>query len=98
MLIHALIHAAQQRGALCMLVDCGHRFDLAAAEAAGVVTADLLVAQPDTPEQAIEIADACARTGTIGLVVLDGLPCASLDLLAPMLAAARPTGACVAVT
>jgi len=68
-----LVAEAQRTGMLCAFIDAEHAFDVSYARSLGVVVEDLLVAQPDHGEQALEIADTLARTGTVGLIVIDSV-------------------------
>ncbi|MBX7081948.1 MAG: recombinase RecA [Nannocystaceae bacterium] len=68
-----VVAQAQKRGVLCAFLDAEHAFDVGYARALGVATEDLLVAQPDHGEQALEIADTLCRTGTVGLIVIDSV-------------------------
>jgi recombination protein RecA len=68
-----LVAEAQRRGMLCAFLDAEHAFDVSYARSLGVAVEDLLVAQPDHGEQALEIADTLARTGTVGLIVVDSV-------------------------
>ncbi|MBK6918683.1 MAG: recombinase RecA [Deltaproteobacteria bacterium] len=68
-----IVAEAQKRGILCAFLDAEHAFDVAYAKALGVITEDLLVAQPDHGEQALEIADTLCRTGTVGLIIVDSV-------------------------
>jgi recombination protein RecA len=68
-----LIAEAQRRGLVCAFIDAEHALDVAYAKALGVDPTELLVSQPDCGEQALEIADSLARTGAIGLIVIDSV-------------------------
>ncbi len=68
-----LVAEAQRRGMVCAFVDAEHALDVMYARSLGVVVEDLLVAQPDFGEQALEIADTLARSGTVGLIVIDSV-------------------------
>jgi recombination protein RecA len=68
-----IIAEAQRKGMLCAFIDAEHALDVQYARALGVKTEDLLVSQPDCGEQALEIADTLARTGSIGLIVVDSV-------------------------
>jgi recombination protein RecA len=68
-----LIAEAQRRGLVCAFIDAEHALDLHYARALGVDPSELLVSQPDHGEQALEIADSLARTGAIGLIVIDSV-------------------------
>jgi recombination protein RecA len=64
---------AQRNGYVVALMDMACTFDPQAADAAGVNVSNLLVSQPETLDQALEIADALVRSGAVELVVIDGL-------------------------
>jgi recombination protein RecA len=68
-----VVAEAQRRGILCAFLDAEHAFDVSYARSLGVNVEELLVAQPDHGEQALEIADTLARTGTVGLVIVDSV-------------------------
>ncbi len=80
--LHALAEA-QRRGGLCAFIDAEHALDPTYAANLGVQVADLLIAQPDTGEQALEITDILTRSGGIDLLVIDSvaalIPKAELD-------------------
>jgi recombination protein RecA len=68
-----LIAEAQRRGLVCAFIDAEHALDVGYAAALGVRLDELLVSQPDTGEQALEIVDTLARTGSVGLIVVDSV-------------------------
>lgn len=68
-----LIAEAQKKGKICAFIDAEHALDVRYAEALGVQLSDLLVSQPDTGEQALDIVDTLARTGSVGLIVIDSV-------------------------
>lgn len=68
-----LIAQAQADGAVCAFVDAEHALDTRYAKVLGVKLDELLVSQPDHGEQALDIADALARSGAVGLVVVDSV-------------------------
>ncbi len=70
--LHALAQA-QALGGTCAFVDAEHALDPGYAAALGVNTDDLLVAQPDCGEQALEIVDLLTRSGEVDLVVVDSV-------------------------
>lgn len=70
LVLHA-IASAQRAGLVAAFVDMDHAFDVAYARAIGVEHEKLLVSQPDTAEQALEIAEVLVRSGAVGLVVVD---------------------------
>jgi recombination protein RecA len=63
----------QKLGGTCAFVDAEHALDVAYAEKLGVNLTELLVSQPDTGEQALEIVDALVRSGSIDLIVIDSV-------------------------
>ena len=68
-----IVAEAQRRGMVCAFVDAEHALDVGYARNLGVTIDELLVAQPDYGEQALEIVDTLARTNTVGLVVVDSV-------------------------
>jgi recombination protein RecA len=68
-----LIAQAQAKGHVCAFVDAEHALDTQYAQALGVKLEELLVSQPDHGEQALEIVDVLARTGGVGLIVMDSV-------------------------
>ncbi len=68
-----VIAEAQKIGGACAFVDAEHALDPVYAEALGVQMEDLLVSQPDTGEQALEIADMLVRSNAIDVVVIDSV-------------------------
>jgi recombination protein RecA len=70
--IHAIAEA-QKKGGICAFIDAEHAFDKFYAEALGVDTENLYIAQPDHGEQALEIADNLIRSGALDLVVIDSV-------------------------
>ena len=67
------IAEAQKLGGTCAFVDAEHALDPAYAEKLGVDTDELLVSQPDTGEQALEITDMLVRSGAVDLIVVDSV-------------------------
>ena len=67
------IAEAQKEGGTCAFIDAEHALDPIYAEALGVNTDELLVSQPDTGEQALEICDMIVRSGAVDLVVIDSV-------------------------
>ncbi|WED26205.1 recombinase RecA [Vibrio sp. DW001] len=67
------ISAAQKQGKTCAFIDAEHALDPIYAKALGVNIDELLVSQPDTGEQALEIVDALARSGAVDVVVVDSV-------------------------
>ncbi|USD65684.1 recombinase RecA [Vibrio sp. SCSIO 43136] len=68
-----LIAAAQREGKTCAFIDAEHALDPIYAQKLGVDIDALLVSQPDTGEQALEICDALARSGAIDVMVVDSV-------------------------
>jgi len=67
------IAEAQKRGGICAFVDAEHAMDPVYARKLGVNVDDLLVSQPDTGEQALEIADTLVRSGAVSVLVVDSV-------------------------
>lgn len=63
----------QQSGGTCAFVDAEHALDPIYARKLGVKLEDLLISQPDTGEQALEIADTLVRSGAVDLLVIDSV-------------------------
>ncbi len=70
--LHAIAQA-QRSGGVCAFIDAEHAFDVVYARSIGVETDKLLVSQPDTGEQALDIVDVLVRSGAIDLVVVDSV-------------------------
>ena len=70
--LHAIAEV-QKLGGIAAFVDAEHALDVNYARKLGVRTDDLLISQPDTGEQALEIADALVRSGGIDLLVIDSV-------------------------
>jgi recombination protein RecA len=68
-----IIAQAQKKGGVCAVVDAEHALDVQYAKKLGVKTEDLLVSQPDSGEQALEIAEALVRSNAIDVVVIDSV-------------------------
>jgi recombination protein RecA len=68
-----IIAEAQKMGGTAAYVDAEHALDLQYAERCGVILDDLLVSQPDTGEQALEIAETLVRSGGLDVVVIDSV-------------------------
>ncbi len=64
---------AQKTGGVCAFIDAEHALDVTYAEKLGVQVGDLLISQPDTGEQALEIADMLVRSNAIDLIVIDSV-------------------------
>ena len=63
----------QKKGGVCAFVDAEHALDPGYAKKLGVNLDDLLISQPDTGEQALEIVDTLVRSGAVSLVVVDSV-------------------------
>jgi len=68
-----VIAEMQKIGGTCAFIDAEHALDIQYAQKLGVNLQDLLISQPDTGEQALEIVDALVRSGSIDLVVIDSV-------------------------
>ena len=68
-----VIAEAQKKGKTCAFVDAEHALDPVYAEKLGVSIDDLLVSQPDTGEQALEICDMLVRSGAVDVVIVDSV-------------------------
>lgn len=68
-----MIAEAQKLGGVAAFIDAEHALDPVYAKNLGVDTENLLVSQPDTGEQALEIADALVRSGAIDIIVIDSV-------------------------
>jgi recombination protein RecA len=64
---------AQKKGGICAFVDAEHALDPIYAKKLGVKTGELLISQPDTGEQALEIADTLIKSGSISVLVIDSV-------------------------
>ena len=72
-----VVAEAQRNGGVCAYIDAEHAMDPVYAAAIGVDVDQLLISQPDTGEQALEICDMLTRSGAIDVVVVDSV--AALD-------------------
>ena len=70
--IHAMAEV-QRQGGIAAIIDAEHAFDRFYAEKLGVDTDNLLIAQPDSGEQALDIADELIRSAAVDLVVIDSV-------------------------
>ncbi len=68
-----VISEMQKQGGTCAFIDAEHALDTAYAQKLGVNLQELLISQPDTGEQALEIVDALVRSGSVDLVVVDSV-------------------------
>jgi recombination protein RecA len=69
----SVIAQAQKQGKVCAFVDAEHALDPSYAEKLGVNLNDLLISQPDTGEQALEITDMLVRSGGVDVIVIDSV-------------------------
>ena len=67
------IAESQKRGGVCAFIDAEHAMDPGYAKKLGVDVQELLISQPDTGEQALEIADTLVRSGAIEILVIDSV-------------------------
>jgi len=72
-LVYHVIAEAQRRGGICAFVDAEHAMDPQYARRIGVSIDDLLVSQPDTGEQALEIVELLVRSGALDVVAIDSV-------------------------
>ncbi|CAH0348120.1 recombinase RecA [Aquabacterium sp. CECT 9606] len=63
----------QKQGGVCAFIDAEHALDAQYAQKLGVNLQDLLISQPDTGEQALEIVDALVRSGSVDLIIVDSV-------------------------
>tara|TARA_R110001599_G_scaffold64023_3_gene179030 strand:- start:656736 stop:657857 length:1122 start_codon:yes stop_codon:yes gene_type:complete len=63
----------QKLGGTCAFIDAEHALDVTYAQKLGINLSDLLISQPDTGEQALEICDALVRSGGVDLIVIDSV-------------------------
>src|SRR5712692_3419177 len=68
-----IIAEAQKKGGICSFIDAEHAMDVGYARKLGVRTDDLLISQPDTGEQGLEIAEMLVRSGAIDVLVIDSV-------------------------
>ncbi|HOT22739.1 MAG TPA: recombinase RecA, partial [Sedimentibacter sp.] len=68
-----IVAEAQKKGGIAAFIDAEHALDPAYAKALGVTVEDLIISQPDTGEQALEIAEALVRSGAIDVIVVDSV-------------------------
>src|SRR5206468_347082 len=72
-LVYHVIAEAQRRGGICAFIDAEHAMDPQYARRIGVNIDDLLVSQPDTGEQALEITELLIRSGALDVVAIDSV-------------------------
>ncbi|WP_333708443.1 recombinase RecA, partial [Tepidimonas ignava] len=68
-----VIAQMQKQGGICAFVDAEHALDVQYAQKLGVDLSNLLISQPDTGEQALEIVDSLVRSGAVDLIVVDSV-------------------------
>ncbi|MBU1206435.1 MAG: recombinase RecA [Proteobacteria bacterium] len=68
-----IVAEAQKKGGIAGFIDAEHALDVAYTRKLGVKTDDLLISQPDTGEQALEIAEMLVRSGALDVVVIDSV-------------------------
>jgi recombination protein RecA len=68
-----VIAEAQKKGGVCALIDAEHALDTIYARKLGINLEDLLISQPDTGEQALEITDTLVRSGAVDVLVIDSV-------------------------
>ncbi|HVA43894.1 MAG TPA: recombinase RecA [Acidimicrobiales bacterium] len=68
-----VVAEAQRNGGICAYIDAEHAMDPVYAKAIGVNIDDLLISQPDTGEQALEITDTLVRSGAMDVIVIDSV-------------------------
>lgn len=68
-----VVGEAQKRGGICAYIDAEHAMDPEYAGKLGVKTEELLISQPDTGEQALEIAESLVRSGKVDVIVVDSV-------------------------
>ena len=68
-----IIAEAQKKGGTCAFIDAEHALDPVYAKKLGVNIDDLIISQPDTGEQALEITDTLVRSGAVDLVIIDSV-------------------------
>ena len=68
-----VVAEAQKTGGICAFVDAEHAMDPAYAKKLGVKTDELLISQPDTGEQALEITDTLIKSGSVSVLVVDSV-------------------------
>ncbi len=68
-----VVAEAQKKGGLCAFVDAEHALDAEYSKKLGVKVKDLLISQPDTGEQALEITESLVRSGKVDVIVIDSV-------------------------
>jgi recombination protein RecA len=72
-LVTSIIANAQKAGGMAAFIDAEHAFDMIYAKKIGVQVEDLLISQPDTGEQALEITEVLVRSGALDVIVIDSV-------------------------
>jgi recombination protein RecA len=72
-LVTSIIASAQKTGGMAAFIDAEHAFDMSYAKKIGVKVEDLLISQPDTGEQALEITEVLVRSGALDVIVIDSV-------------------------
>jgi len=72
-LVTSIIANAQKAGGMAAFIDAEHAFDMSYAKKIGVQVEDLLISQPDTGEQALEITEVLVRSGALDVIVIDSV-------------------------
>ena len=72
-LMSSIVAHAQKRGGMAAFIDAEHAFDVGYAKKIGVDVDNLLISQPDTGEQALEIAEVLIRSGALDVIVVDSV-------------------------
>jgi recombination protein RecA len=72
-LTFSVISEIQKKGGVAAFIDAEHAFDATYAKKVGVVLEDLLISQPDTGEQALEITETLVRSNAVDLIVIDSV-------------------------
>lgn len=67
------IAQAQKQGKVCAFIDAEHALDVVYAKNLGVIVEDLLISQPDTAEEALDVVDMLSSSGTVNLIVVDSV-------------------------
>ena len=71
--LHVVAEAQKKKGGVCAFVDAEHALDTVYAQKLGVDLENVLISQPDTGEQALEIADTLVRSGAVDVLVVDSV-------------------------
>jgi recombination protein RecA len=79
-LVYHVVAEAQRRGGICAFIDAEHAMDPTYAKRIGVDIDELLVSQPDTGEQALEITELLIRSGALDVVAIDSVAAPKAEL------------------